>query len=240
MSRFRRVEADRAGASALGVLIPPGKRTVIILRPRSLAWDLLPARWSGDPQRPPEFCQLARDDAPAVARKLIEALEDAAARQVNPLETFGKAGAYQIWLRTPEPLPEGGVVSMLDVKVTATVASTKMRMFTMMSRNGTILSSPPSSSGASSRGWLSRRILPRCAAVSESDIAVGATQPGRCPMVKRLKVRSMVASRSCWMALARVCRMICAIMQNTAMPSPSAVLYMASAMPFDSRRCLSA
>src|SRR5262249_23401163 len=64
---------------------------------------------------------------------------------------------------------------MLEVNVTATVASTKMRMFTMMSRNGTMLSSPPSSSGASSRGWLSRRILPRWAAVSWSDIAFGAS-----------------------------------------------------------------
>ena len=42
------------------------------------------------------------------------------------------------------------------------------------------------------------------------------------------------------MFLARVWRMMCAIMQNTAMPRPSAVLYMASAMPFESMRCLSA
>ena len=33
--------------------------------------------------------------------------------------------------------------------------------------------------------------------------------------------------------------MMCVIMQNTAMPRPSAVLYMASAIPFDSMRCLS-
>ena len=56
-----------------------------------------------------------------------------------------------ISLRMP-PLPEGGVVSMLEVNVVTTVASTKIRMFTMMSRNGTMLSSPPSSSGLSSRG----------------------------------------------------------------------------------------
>src|SRR5689334_20738924 len=84
-----------------------------------------------------------------------------------------------IWLRTPADFPEGGVVSMLEVKVTATVASTKIRMFTMISRNGTILSSPPSSSGASSRGWLIRRILPRCATVSWSDIAVSLRESAR-------------------------------------------------------------
>ncbi len=35
---------------------------------------------------------------------------------------------------------------MVAVKVTATVASTKIRMFITISRNGTMLSSPPSSS----------------------------------------------------------------------------------------------
>ena len=38
----------------------------------------------------------------------------------------------------------------------------------------------------------------------------------------------------------RVWRKTCAIMQMTAMLRPNAVLYMASAMPFESMRCLSA
>src|SRR5258706_9780825 len=81
-----------------------------------------------------------------------------------------------MFCRTPPPV-DGGVVSMVAVNVTATVASTKIRMFTMMSRNGTMLSSPPSSSGASSRGWLSRRIFATCA-VERRSWAMGTEGPG--------------------------------------------------------------
>src|SRR5690606_17862743 len=41
-------------------------------------------------------------------------------------------------------------------------------ILTMISKKGTMFSSPPSSSGASSRGWLSRRILLRCAVLNRS------------------------------------------------------------------------
>src|SRR5690606_7296296 len=73
--------------------------------------------------------------------------------------------------RTPAPPAPGGLVSIEAVNVTETVASTKIRMFMMMSKKGTMFSSPPSSSGASSRGCAARRILARCAADSFSDIS---------------------------------------------------------------------
>lgn len=102
MAIFSRVDPTHAGPAALGVLIPPGNRTVIILRPQALPWDLLPARWDGDSSRAPEFCLFSRDEAPAIARKLVRHLEEAVSNQVNPLETFGNGRSFQIWLRAPE------------------------------------------------------------------------------------------------------------------------------------------
>ena len=61
MSVFRRVDDDRAGPAAMGILVPPGRRTFLILRPRALAWDLILLRraegstfrvdrWTGRPR----------------------------------------------------------------------------------------------------------------------------------------------------------------------------------------------
>ncbi len=101
---FRRVDAGRAGASALGILVPPGEATLVIVRPRPLAWDLLPARWDGDCAHPPAFCTFGRDEAAAVARRLQTALEKSVQAGSNPIESFGdvQAGCGQLWLRTDE------------------------------------------------------------------------------------------------------------------------------------------
>jgi hypothetical protein len=69
---FQRVEDARAGPTALGILVPPGTRTVVVLRPRAFEWDLLAA----DPAR--GFCQFARDEAAGVARSVLHALENGA------------------------------------------------------------------------------------------------------------------------------------------------------------------
>jgi hypothetical protein len=75
MSSFRRVDADAAGPTALGILVPPGQRTMIVVRPRSLDWDLLPAR-PLTPQKPaPAFLELHREEAITMARKLALLLE---------------------------------------------------------------------------------------------------------------------------------------------------------------------
>ena len=104
MPAFRRVEAQHAGPNALGILVPPGARTQVIVRPRALGCDLLPAQWSGDPRVSPTFCLFDRDEAAQVARRLLQALEDAVTRGVNPVETIGApgGGSFQVWMRAAE------------------------------------------------------------------------------------------------------------------------------------------
>jgi len=101
---FRRVDAQRAGPAALGILVPPGQRTLVIARPRGLDWDLLPARWDGDPATAPVFCQFGRDEAAGVARRFHEALVAAVLAGTNPVETIGAAsgGKFQVWVRAGE------------------------------------------------------------------------------------------------------------------------------------------
>jgi hypothetical protein len=98
---FRRIEARLAGPSALGILVPPGARTVVILRPRALECDLLPASWSGEKDAPPVFATFGRDEASVVARQLFEHLDTAVCQGVNPVETLGDAQGrrFQVWLR---------------------------------------------------------------------------------------------------------------------------------------------
>lgn len=101
---FLRVDVRAAGAAALGILVPPGTRTLVVLRPRTLPWDLVPARWDGDAARPPSVCLFGRDEAAGVARRVQRALEHAVAGGVNPLQTIGDAQGrhFQVWLRTEE------------------------------------------------------------------------------------------------------------------------------------------
>lgn len=104
MPAFRRVEVRQAGRTALGVLIPPGASTLVIVRPRALDWDLLPAHWNGDMHSPPRFCSFTRDEAAAAARRLHHFLEDAVARGSSPILVCESPGGaqFQVWLRTDE------------------------------------------------------------------------------------------------------------------------------------------
>ncbi len=72
MGSFRRVEGEQAGSSALGILIPPSRRTFVILRPRSLPWDLLLCRGPDDLV----FRDLVHDEASAAALSLFRALRE--------------------------------------------------------------------------------------------------------------------------------------------------------------------
>jgi hypothetical protein len=72
MGTFRRVEGEQAGPDALGILIPPGKRTFLILRPRSLLCDLVLCRSLDDLT----FAQMSHDEASAAAQGLYRALRD--------------------------------------------------------------------------------------------------------------------------------------------------------------------
>jgi hypothetical protein len=74
MSPLRRVDARDAGPNAVGILLPPGNRTVLIVRPRSVPWDLLLVRSGegGEPGTP--FLHLEREEAEAMAEGLCRAL----------------------------------------------------------------------------------------------------------------------------------------------------------------------
>jgi hypothetical protein len=74
MGPFRQVEGVVAGPSALGVLVPPAKRTFLILRPRSLPFDLLLLR---DPAAS-DFRVLGKSEATAAVRRLVQTLEEGA------------------------------------------------------------------------------------------------------------------------------------------------------------------
>jgi hypothetical protein len=76
MGSFRRVEADRAGPTALGILIPPAQRTFVILRPRALAFDLLLCRGAGDST----FHALSHDEASAAAQSTYRGLREGLGR----------------------------------------------------------------------------------------------------------------------------------------------------------------
>jgi hypothetical protein len=77
---------------------------LVILRPRGLTWDLLPARWNGSADTAPVFCTFGRDEAAGVARRLQRALERAVALGVNPLQTVGDAQgtSHQVWMRADD------------------------------------------------------------------------------------------------------------------------------------------
>jgi hypothetical protein len=71
MSPFRRVEGPQAGPDALGILVPPGLQTVVILRPRAQPWDLLLTHNASSPS----FREIFRDEGPraagAIERELV-------------------------------------------------------------------------------------------------------------------------------------------------------------------------
>ncbi len=70
MCPLRRVEDRRAGPSALGILVPPGRRHLLILRPRALFWDLLLLR-SDSAQA---FREMPQNEATALVLALYRAL----------------------------------------------------------------------------------------------------------------------------------------------------------------------
>jgi hypothetical protein len=94
MCPLRRVDGDRAGPAALGILVPPGRRTFLILRPRSLPWDLLLLR----PGMAPAFHDLPQLEATRLAHELSRALLgwDAGGGRIEQEPVSGGEG---YWLR---------------------------------------------------------------------------------------------------------------------------------------------
>jgi hypothetical protein len=79
MSAFRLVNDDQAGPGAVGVLVPPGRRTLVIVRPRALDWDLLIVH--SHPRTGPTtaFRDFGREEAAAAAEGFCLALQEWAA-----------------------------------------------------------------------------------------------------------------------------------------------------------------
>ncbi|HEV3235344.1 MAG TPA: hypothetical protein VGZ25_00050 [Gemmataceae bacterium] len=74
MCALRRVPDSLAGPRAVGILVPPGSKTVIILRPRTLPWDLL--LLANREQQTPcfPFQEFSQPDAKRAASELLQAL----------------------------------------------------------------------------------------------------------------------------------------------------------------------
>jgi hypothetical protein len=94
MSAFRLVRDDTAGPAALGLLTPPGRRTLLIVRPRALAWDLLVVHSSRQTGPTTAFRDFGREEAEAAGEGLYQALQRWAA---------GGPGRVE-----PVPASEGG------------------------------------------------------------------------------------------------------------------------------------
>jgi hypothetical protein len=86
MPIFQRVEDRKAGPNALGILVPPGRRTVVIVRPRALPWDLLAAALPAEAIQPLTFLDFDRDEAARVARGFHHDLEECAQNSNHPPE----------------------------------------------------------------------------------------------------------------------------------------------------------
>jgi len=100
MAAFRRVEDHRAGPSALGILVPPGRRTVVILRPRAVAWDFLALIPGAAVAAPGAFCEFERDEAAGLARRVQRDLDRKACEGVNPVEIAGAThNGYRLCVR---------------------------------------------------------------------------------------------------------------------------------------------
>jgi hypothetical protein len=122
MGTFRKVEAEQAGAEALGILIPPARRTFVILRPRSLPWDLLLCRGEE-----PAFREMGHDEASAAAQALYRALRDGATAEA--VERPGgcwlrvKAGPFELYACERRPGQPYGVLTCAANEAEAAASS---------------------------------------------------------------------------------------------------------------------
>jgi hypothetical protein len=98
MSGFLRVIPSQAGPAALGILLPPGRRTMVLLRPRSLDWDLVPLRpdETEGPQTP--FWEIDRDQGASLVSELHRGLEEWAGGGLGRIEPMPAPGGkgYQV------------------------------------------------------------------------------------------------------------------------------------------------
>ena len=96
MSAFRRVNDDQAGPAALGLLIPPGRRTLVILRPRALAWDLLIVHSDRRTGPTTTFRDFGRAEAEAAGEGLLLALEKWSGGGPGAIEAVPAGEGYHV------------------------------------------------------------------------------------------------------------------------------------------------
>jgi hypothetical protein len=95
MSAFRCLDGSDAGPEALGILVPPSRRTLVLLRPRAVEYDLVLVRSPGGNGARSVFAEMDHATASRASRELFRALEDWAgggAGQVEPVPTSGGEG----------------------------------------------------------------------------------------------------------------------------------------------------
>jgi len=96
---LRRVEARQAGPGALGILLPPGPRTVLILRPRPVAWDLLLVRGGAGGEAGTPFLHLEPEEGQAMAEGVLRALQRWAAGGPGKVEAAFAADGAGYWVQ---------------------------------------------------------------------------------------------------------------------------------------------
>jgi hypothetical protein len=98
MPAFRTVNGRQAGPSALGILVPPGSRTVVVVRPRSLAVDLVMIRHDPDGAAADGFFEASRQAAGLEAQKLAHALMSCAASGTGRVEVLpaAESGTFHV------------------------------------------------------------------------------------------------------------------------------------------------
>lgn len=74
MSPFRVVDSSQAGPDAVGILVPPGRRTVVVVRPRALNLDFLLVFRDEDGEPTAGFHEAGRAEASMLAANLQRGL----------------------------------------------------------------------------------------------------------------------------------------------------------------------
>lgn len=98
MPAFRRVLGERAGPTAVGVLVPPGKRTLVVVRPRALHWDLVLAQPGADGKPGVGFQEMGRNFAGNAAQKLSQALIHWAEEGLGGAQTLPAPAGEGFWV----------------------------------------------------------------------------------------------------------------------------------------------
>jgi hypothetical protein len=97
MPAFRRVDGAAAGPAALGILVPPGGRTVVVVRPRSLDFDLVVVRKGTNGTPIGAIHEAGRTEAAILAEGLRRALEKAAEDNTGQIQLVPVPDGF--WVR---------------------------------------------------------------------------------------------------------------------------------------------